>query len=573
MAREAEKKKTSKKKKVAEDQSTVTEAPKDEAVTIEPVKSDETVATPLTEPAEPAPEDAADPIEEVNPEPDTSPEETEPEVPAEPLEPQPSIKPPKTDTSSKTKAKLQSLKAKSSKHWPKILGSVVGVVALLTLLVSGVSSQYFRGKTMPNVVVAGVTTSGKTHEQVTAKLDAQVKQLQLKFKAGDKTLQPKFEEIGFQVDTEATVKNALKAKRENGLWARLSFWHHHQVPAVIKTNDTLLNQYLETNLPELTKAPQDSQLQFDASTAAFVITPQADGQGPNVDQLKKQLTALGETLSTQNLSVDVSKEGPAITEAELKPLLEPANQLVQRKVVLTGLGYTYRARPADIASWLTPTPQKDGKIKLIIDTAKVQSYVEGISKRISNTPVDRKILKDETTGAEVVLQEGRDGTELADKTALASAISQALKQNQDTTQVMNIKTAAYQTVNMNAFDKWIEVDLSEQRTTAYERATPVKTFIIASGTRGHETVTGEFAIWLKVRKQTMQGGSKADGSYYSIPNVEWVSYFYKDYALHGAWWRKQFGAPASHGCVNMTNADAQWVYEWAPVGTKVIVHQ
>jgi lipoprotein-anchoring transpeptidase ErfK/SrfK len=171
-----------------------------------------------------------------------------------------------------------------------------------------------------------------------------------------------------------------------------------------------------------------------------------------------------------------------------------------------------------------------------------------------------------------VLQSGRDGTELADKNVLADAIAQSLKAKQDSAQTMNIKVAAYQTVNMNAYDKWIEVDLSEQRTTAYEKATPIKNFLIASGMRGHETPVGEYAIWLRVRSQTMQGGSKADGSYYNIPNVEWVSYFYQDYALHGAWWREKFGAPASHGCVNMTNADAQWIFEWAPVGTKVIVH-
>ena len=125
---------------------------------------------------------------------------------------------------------------------------------------------------------------------------------------------------------------------------------------------------------------------------------------------------------------------------------------------------------------------------------------------------------------------------------------------------------------MSSYDKWIEIDLSEQRTTAYEKATPIKNYLIASGMKGHETVQGEFAIWHKTKSQTMSGGSKADGSYYNIDNVQWVSYFFEDYALHGAWWRKQFGYPASHGCINMTNADAQWIFEWAPMGTKVIVH-
>ncbi|MCB0137619.1 MAG: L,D-transpeptidase, partial [Caldilineaceae bacterium] len=43
----------------------------------------------------------------------------------------------------------------------------------------------------------------------------------------------------------------------------------------------------------------------------------------------------------------------------------------------------------------------------------------------------------------------------------------------------------------------------------------------------------------------------------------WVQYFYEDYGFHGTYWHSNFGQPMSHGCVNMTNADAKWLYEWA----------
>lgn len=475
-----------------------------------------------------------------------------------------------TRSSKKTKTKRV---VPIQKRWQKILGLSVGLLAFVALAISAVASQYYKNKVMPGVVVANVASGAKSEQALTRQLEEQQKDFKVTFASGEKRFEPTFTEIGLQLNTKKTVENALRAKRHDGLTSRIQFWNRSEVPVVYTVNDSLLNQYLESNLPELKKAPQDSQLQFDSKTQAFVITPQADGEGVNLQDLKKQLDSSVKTLSNSSVKVSVAKKGPAITEAEIKPMLEPANALTQRKVVLTGLGYTFQAKPADIALWLTPTPQKDGSLKLVVDPAKVQSYVDSVSKRISNAPVDRKVIKDQQSGAEVVLQEGRSGTELAEKQILANAITDSLKSGKDVTQTMNITTAAFQTVNMEAYEKWIEVDLSEQRTTAYERATPVKNFIIASGTKGHETVTGEFEIWLKVRKQTMQGGSKADGSYYSIPNVEWVSYFYKDYALHGAWWREKFGFPASHGCVNMSNTDAQWVFEWAPVGTKVIVHQ
>lgn len=114
-------------------------------------------------------------------------------------------------------------------------------------------------------------------------------------------------------------------------------------------------------------------------------------------------------------------------------------------------------------------------------------------------------------------------------------------------------------------EKWIQIDLSEQRLTAYEGETAVFSALVSTGVASMPTPKGEHAIYLKVRSQAMGGQG------YYLPNVQYVSYFYKDYALHGTYWHNNFGHPMSHGCVNLTNDDAQWIFEWAPVGTRVVV--
>lgn len=110
-------------------------------------------------------------------------------------------------------------------------------------------------------------------------------------------------------------------------------------------------------------------------------------------------------------------------------------------------------------------------------------------------------------------------------------------------------------------EKWIHVDLSEQMVVAYERQKPVRGFIISSGLPGTPTVQGEFRIRTKVEVQTMSGGSGS--GYYNLPGVKWVQYFFEDYSFHGTYWHNDFGRPKSHGCVNMTNADAKWLFDWA----------
>lgn len=136
--------------------------------------------------------------------------------------------------------------------------------------------------------------------------------------------------------------------------------------------------------------------------------------------------------------------------------------------------------------------------------------------------------------------------------------------------------------DVEARERWIRVDLTRQQVIAYEGLEPVRAFLISSGRRGTPTVTGEFRIRMKVSQQIMSGPG------YYLPGVKWVMYFHDEYALHGSYWHENFGNPMSHGCINMTNADAKWLFDWTGPewdgvtvwypsttdnpGTRVVVH-
>lgn len=111
--------------------------------------------------------------------------------------------------------------------------------------------------------------------------------------------------------------------------------------------------------------------------------------------------------------------------------------------------------------------------------------------------------------------------------------------------------------------KWIEVDLTAQKTYAWEGDELAAEFLISSGLASTPTVEGVFRMRVRARSQTMSGGDRAAGTYYSLPNVEWVQYFFEDYSFHGTYWHNNFGNPMSHGCVNMTNEDAEWLFKWS----------
>jgi len=115
--------------------------------------------------------------------------------------------------------------------------------------------------------------------------------------------------------------------------------------------------------------------------------------------------------------------------------------------------------------------------------------------------------------------------------------------------------------------RWIDVDLSEQRVTAYEGQTPVRTTLVSTGLPGTPTPEGQFRIWIKLRYDDMAGPG------YYLEDVPYVMYFYQGYGLHGVFWHGNFGHPMSHGCVNLPTPEAEWLFNWAEVGTLVNVHE
>ena len=114
--------------------------------------------------------------------------------------------------------------------------------------------------------------------------------------------------------------------------------------------------------------------------------------------------------------------------------------------------------------------------------------------------------------------------------------------------------------------RWIEVDISDQTLTAWQGDTPILKTQISTGKPGYETVTGTFYVNTKLRYAHMVGAD------YNTPDVPWTMYYYQGFAVHGAYWHNNFGRPVSHGCVNMRVNESKLLFEWAAVGTQVVVH-
>lgn len=127
-------------------------------------------------------------------------------------------------------------------------------------------------------------------------------------------------------------------------------------------------------------------------------------------------------------------------------------------------------------------------------------------------------------------------------------------------------------------EKRIEISLSEQTLRAFEYGREVYSTRISSGIPNTRlpaeelptaTPEGRFVIYSKMPSKHM--GSVAGGPEveenggFALPGVPWTCFFRSPggYAMHGTYWHNNFGLQMSHGCVNMTNEDARWLFRWS----------
>ena len=145
--------------------------------------------------------------------------------------------------------------------------------------------------------------------------------------------------------------------------------------------------------------------------------------------------------------------------------------------------------------------------------------------------------------------------------------------------------------NGETSDRVIVISLSEQAMRVYQDGKLVNAFLVVTGMPGHASLPGSWWIERKLTNTTFISGEQPgqDGYYPPTPVAYAMQYHSSGYFIHQSWWRSQFGPgnqfphldphgtlfanEGSHGCVNMSTADVEWLYAFAQVDTtKIIVY-
>jgi len=114
-------------------------------------------------------------------------------------------------------------------------------------------------------------------------------------------------------------------------------------------------------------------------------------------------------------------------------------------------------------------------------------------------------------------------------------------------------------------EPWIDVELESQTLVAYRGAIPVLATLISTGVgapgTAFETPPGLHRVRAKLLAATMDNLTHqgvVPYSYEEVPHTQYIGRV----ALHGAFWHDQFGHRRSHGCINLSVTDAEWLFSF-----------
>lgn len=122
-------------------------------------------------------------------------------------------------------------------------------------------------------------------------------------------------------------------------------------------------------------------------------------------------------------------------------------------------------------------------------------------------------------------------------------------------------------------ETFIDVNLTQQRLYAYEHGRIARTFLVSTGVVKHPTPVGKTVVTKKIPIMDYRwyyGPNNPDN--YNLKNVKFNLNVFPHIYIHSAYWHNNFGHRMSHGCINTSLKDAEWIYGWAATGTAVETH-
>ncbi len=469
-------------------------------------------------------------------------------------------------------------KAKTRKTVAIVLGSIVGVIALVYL--GGV--LVFTNLFFPQTRIADIDISLKNADEVHDILQSTMDDYKFKVQGEGLDITITSSQAGMSLDSQ-TITEDMHSRVNPWAWPVEVFTEHDETESLVAsyaTND--LSGILAAAADQVNasaKAPVNAAIAFDETKGAYVITPEEGGTMINPEALAEVVSAKAAVL-TPVITVDSSvlqtptvyRDDPRLAEA-----LEAANQLVRAKFNLT-LGNDVVATVDSnlLSQWIT----LDENYTATLDEEAMVAWATELAQSCNTIGSERTYTRPD---GKVITVKGGDYGWSVDVDAAVPLIQEAVWSGATGDLALPTKRAGGAWQGRGAQDwsnRYIDVDLTEQKARFYgddESIIWESDIVSGNPTQGNGTPQGVYYIKSNDGASELIG-LKPDGTEDYRTKVDfWMPFKGNSIGFHDANWQSSFGGSrytyaGSHGCINLPPAKAEELHGLLQVGDAVIVH-
>src|SRR4051812_35693640 len=287
----------------------------------------------------------------------------------------------------------------SAFRWRRLLlAFVVTLVVLIAIVAIGsfVYASSNAGRILPGVSIGGVSVSGLTAADAKTKLQASLPNVAagaLRIKAGSVQDRIGYSEIGRAYNIDSTIEQAMNIGRQGTPLEQLGEQVRTMTAGVtlnpaVSYDPAALQQRVQQIVSTAQVTPVDATILF--KNGEYVVTPAADGQQVNADEVVRQAIAALNTDSIADASIDVpaAAVSAAISTPDAEAAVTTLQAVTAEPLTLTIGATTHTIDAATLRGWVRLDEASPGQWSVVVDRGPIDQLAGVLKAQVDQPAVE-----------------------------------------------------------------------------------------------------------------------------------------------------------------------------------------
>lgn len=456
----------------------------------------------------------------------------------------------------------------------------------------------YANKILPQVQVAGIPVGNQTPADAVNTLTNAWTTLYLDDGTTQYTVNPTA--LGIEIDAEQSIASAFEQGHGTGGWT--AFVQTVDIAPVIAVDALLMNDYLTANISQFEHPAQNAGVTFINGQAQ--ATEPVYGKTVDAQATINALQTTPQNIADGTLDLIMVEVAPAVLDAS--PLVAEAQALLSSLLDMrvfdpvTGDAIYWSVLSEEWSTWVTATTDPNSPIGLAlsVDNTQVRQYLQ----TQANSTFDSTRTLDLDTAVASVQQAFANGTpQTPTLTVQHQTRSHTVQAGETITSIgwdygipylyivqanAGVESVSIgqelvippadvfitQTFNPN---KRIIVSISQQRTYVYENGQLIHEWVSSTGINSSPTWTGIYQVLSREPNAYAENWNlympNFIGIYAPVPGSGFTNGFHGFPTRGGGQllWENSLGRRVTYGCILLSDANVQILYNWAEEGVIV----